>query len=242
MSSRHYLQEYLDKVKSLPLDVTRQLQLLQTEDQQAAALSELIDKNSATCRQICQKKNVTKEGSESLKTLWKEIEESESQLRQIADLKVNAAEAIYNAVDKHVRLLDDTLKQFEDELRRDGRLAEITMAEANARRERERAAASSRRRGRGRGGEGGGGVAGGGGAAEDEKRVLVFSDDMPVDPNEPRYCYCNQVSYGEMVACDHADCPYEWFHFQCVGITETPKGKWLCPDCRAKVRHGAIRL
>lgn len=23
------------------------------------------------------------------------------------------------------------------------------------------------------------------------------------DPNEPRYCICNQVSYGEMVACDN---------------------------------------
>lgn len=23
------------------------------------------------------------------------------------------------------------------------------------------------------------------------------------DPNEPRYCMCNQVSYGDMVACDN---------------------------------------
>ncbi|KAK9272385.1 hypothetical protein L1049_002756 [Liquidambar formosana] len=27
--------------------------------------------------------------------------------------------------------------------------------------------------------------------------------DLPVDPNEPTYCLCNQVSYGEMVACDN---------------------------------------
>jgi inhibitor of growth protein 3 len=26
-----------------------------------------------------------------------------------------------------------------------------------------------------------------------------------VDPNEPRYCLCNQVSYGEMVGCDNAE-------------------------------------
>ena len=25
------------------------------------------------------------------------------------------------------------------------------------------------------------------------------------DPNEPRYCLCNQVSYGEMVGCDNDD-------------------------------------
>jgi inhibitor of growth protein 3 len=28
------------------------------------------------------------------------------------------------------------------------------------------------------------------------------------DPNEPRYCICNQVSYGEMVACDNAEVIY----------------------------------
>lgn len=26
-----------------------------------------------------------------------------------------------------------------------------------------------------------------------------------VDPNEPRYCLCNDVSYGEMVGCDNED-------------------------------------
>lgn len=29
--------------------------------------------------------------------------------------------------------------------------------------------------------------------------------DWPYDPNEPRYCICNQVSYGDMVACDNSD-------------------------------------
>ena len=29
--------------------------------------------------------------------------------------------------------------------------------------------------------------------------------DMPVDPNEPTYCLCEQVSYGEMIGCDNAD-------------------------------------
>lgn len=29
--------------------------------------------------------------------------------------------------------------------------------------------------------------------------------DMPVDPNEPTYCICHQVSYGEMIACDNPE-------------------------------------
>lgn len=57
------------------------------------------------------------------------------------------------------------------------------------------------------------------------------------DPNEPRYCICNQVSYGDMVACDNADCPYEWFHYPCVGVTAPPKGKWYCQPCLASMRR-----
>ncbi|KRX61337.1 Bardet-Biedl syndrome 2 -like protein [Trichinella sp. T9] len=38
------------------------------------------------------------------------------------------------------------------------------------------------------------------------------------------YCYCNQPSFGSM-------CKYEWFHYECVGVTEAPKGDWYCPDC-----------
>nr|CUU98743.1 hypothetical transcript [Hymenolepis microstoma] len=50
--------------------------------------------------------------------------------------------------------------------------------------------------------------------------------DMPIDPNEPTYCICGDVSYGEMVACDNKNCPIEWFHFGCVGLTSKPKGAW----------------
>jgi len=29
--------------------------------------------------------------------------------------------------------------------------------------------------------------------------------DMPIDPNEPTFCLCNQVSYGQMIGCDNPD-------------------------------------
>eukprot|EP00899_Mesostigma_viride_P012083 jgi/Mesvir1/20876/Mv07955-RA.2 len=62
--------------------------------------------------------------------------------------------------------------------------------------------------------------------------------DLPVDPNEPTYCYCNRVYFGEMIACDNPDCIIEWFHFECVGLTteQRPKGKWYCPDCTARMQ------
>ena len=38
-----------------------------------------------------------------------------------------------------------------------------------------------------------------------DARVLNVDLDMPIDPNEPTYCYCNRVSFGEMVGCDNPD-------------------------------------
>ena len=39
-------------------------------------------------------------------------------------------------------------------------------------------------------------------------------DEWNADPNEPRYCLCNQVSYGEMVGCDNNDVSVIFFLFQ----------------------------
>ncbi|OBR14173.1 PHD-finger domain-containing protein [Colletotrichum higginsianum IMI 349063] len=36
----------------------------------------------------------------------------------------------------------------------------------------------------------------------------------PIDPNEPRYCDCNRVSFAEMIACDNEYCDKEWFHLE----------------------------
>ncbi|OAD74286.1 hypothetical protein PHYBLDRAFT_95495, partial [Phycomyces blakesleeanus NRRL 1555(-)] len=56
------------------------------------------------------------------------------------------------------------------------------------------------------------------------------------DNQEPLYCSCRQVSFGEMVACDGQNCPYEWFHMECVGLTAPPKGAWYCNDCLEEMK------
>jgi inhibitor of growth protein 4 len=61
-------------------------------------------------------------------------------------------------------------------------------------------------------------------------------EDLPIDPNEPVYCVCRRVSYGQMIGCDNDDCKFEWFHFDCVGLTEQPSGSWYCPDCSPKFK------
>ena len=59
------------------------------------------------------------------------------------------------------------------------------------------------------------------------------------DEDEPRYCTCNRVSFGEMIACDNDRCPTEWFHLECVDLTKVPKKdtKWFCSErCRREAR------
>jgi len=44
----------------------------------------------------------------------------------------------------------------------------------------------------------------------DEEGIGDTSNDG-VPGDEVTYCYCNGVSYGEMVACDRENCAREWY-------------------------------
>ncbi|OLN94219.1 Chromatin modification-related protein YNG2 [Colletotrichum chlorophyti] len=59
--------------------------------------------------------------------------------------------------------------------------------------------------------------------------MLDLDDDEAGD--DKKYCTCQNVSFGDMVACDNEDCPYEWFHWSCVGLKSEPNGTWFCPVC-----------
>ncbi|GAB7322127.1 hypothetical protein MBLNU13_g03148t1 [Cladosporium sp. NU13] len=68
-------------------------------------------------------------------------------------------------------------------------------------------------------------------------------EQEPIDPTEPRYCTCGDVSWGTMIACDNEEnCEKEWFHLSCVGLEDLPprRTKWYCPDCRKKLKLGVI--
>jgi inhibitor of growth protein 3 len=76
------------------------------------------------------------------------------------------------------------------------------------------------------------------------------------DLDNRRYCVCNGVSYGEMIACDDNNCEQEWvmcffalsvtfsvdrgrfwrpqFHLGCLDLTAPPSGRWFCEACKAR--------
>jgi hypothetical protein len=56
------------------------------------------------------------------------------------------------------------------------------------------------------------------------------------DEETREYCFCRTLSYGQMIACENDQCPYEWFHLECVGLKEPPSESvvWYCPECRTE--------
>lgn len=93
-----------------------------------------------------------------------------------------------------------------------------------------------------------------------EEEESMHEGDDEDEEGEPRYCYCNEVSFGEMVACDNDACPREWFHLSCVGMTKPPGKngkpvpllvtiaclygcgltvpvKWYCNECKDSMRR-----
>ncbi|KAF8203896.1 hypothetical protein BJ912DRAFT_841268 [Pholiota molesta] len=60
------------------------------------------------------------------------------------------------------------------------------------------------------------------------------------DGDDRTYCFCDGVSYGEMIACDDSRCEREWFHLACIGLTVPPDGTWYCDACKKKPKR-AVR-
>ena len=55
-------------------------------------------------------------------------------------------------------------------------------------------------------------------AVDEEGSSIQDDEDDEEDDNEPKYCYCNRISFGEMVACDSNQCKIEWFHLRFVPL------------------------
>ncbi|XP_067658438.1 inhibitor of growth protein 4-like [Haliotis asinina] len=235
MATAMYLEHYLDSLESLPSELQRNFNLMRDLDQRSQELLKQIDHLAEeyldNVRGMLPEKRT--DHLESITKLF-------SKSKEFGDDKVQLAMQTYEMVDKHIRKLDADLARFEADLKdktsSSSRGHDHDMGKKNKDKEKKRKKKEE---------------------FEDEipkkkkkkgQLLPVEADpplppfpsithpsdvlDMPVDPNEPTYCLCHQVSYGEMIGCDNTDCPIEWFHFACVGLTTKPKGKWYCPRCQ----------
>ncbi|KIJ69873.1 hypothetical protein HYDPIDRAFT_78556 [Hydnomerulius pinastri MD-312] len=70
-------------------------------------------------------------------------------------------------------------------------------------------------------------------AAEDVEGDEGEGEGEEGDDGEDKelYCFCQKLSYGEMIACDNPDCPYQWFHLPCVNLKQPLPERWFCAEC-----------
>jgi inhibitor of growth protein 4 len=140
----------------------------------------------------------------------------------VCDEKVAVAQQCYDLVEQHIARLDKDLRVF------DQALAEKEAAAAVAKGLVPPPTAAS---------------VGGAGLASPEPApqlgIAAGASRNAPNPDEPKYCVCNRVSFGEMIACENEACAVEWFHFACVGLSTDAKikGKWYCNACAAERRR-----
>ena len=143
----------------------------------------------------------------------RDVDEMTRRCVAVCDEKVALAQQCYDLVEQHIARLDKDLRVF------DQALAEKEAAAAVAKGLTPPPTAAS---------------VGGAGLASPEPPSVQAQN-----PDEPKYCVCNRVSFGEMIACENETCAVEWFHFACVGLSTDAKikGKWYCNACAAERRR-----
>ena len=217
--------EFIESLESLPIDLSRNLRLLRELDAKSLSLK---SECSTTANRYQQSRS-----HDDKYSIVQALNELQSRRLLNADEKITLANQAYEMVEKHIRRLDDVLEELAAQPpvpSSNARKKKRTVSsndELNANKKRRKfdkplnqvqnKAATIKKN-----------------EQHDLTKVEPVGLDLfPIDPHEPRYCICNQVSFGRMVACDNAQCQIEWFHFACVKLEEEPKGKWFCEQCRA---------
>ncbi|XP_059615818.1 inhibitor of growth protein 4 isoform X4 [Phlebotomus argentipes] len=249
MSSALYLEHYLDGLEHLPNELQRNFNLMRDLDYRAQNIMQTIDEKS---QEVLQSISTDTSKESTRRETVKQIQELFNKAKEFGDDKVQLAIQTYELVDKHIRRLDSDLARFEGEIQDKNSINRGKYEDVSKKKRKGNDTKALGKKKRPQSSEDEAKWNNTNASphvgkhkkqknADIEERIADLdghatphpSDvlDMPVDPNEPTYCLCHQVSYGEMIGCDNPDCPIEWFHFACVGLTIKPKGKWFCPKC-----------
>ncbi|KAI4896848.1 hypothetical protein NFI96_016910, partial [Prochilodus magdalenae] len=195
-------------IENLPCELQRNFTLMRELDNRTEEKKGEIDKLAEEYIS-----NVRNLASEQRMEHLQKIQNAYSKCKEYSDDKVQLAMQTYEMVDKHIRRLDADLARFENELKEKLDVGGYESPDSRA-----------LKKGGGRGLKEKRGPKGRGRKCSDDdsprkkkmKNSPEFSEsllpvhpsdvlDMPVDPNEPTYCLCHQVSYGEMIGCDNPD-------------------------------------
>ncbi|GMH20080.1 hypothetical protein Nepgr_021921 [Nepenthes gracilis] len=245
-----YVDDYLEYANTLPAELQRLLNTIRELDERSQGMINQTRQQTKYCLEMSShgsRKGNSEEDESVLEKIRKDIEASQDNALSLCTEKVLLARQAYDLIDSHIKRLDEDLNNFAEDLKQEGKIRpdelaifpSMPLVPKNEKRKTVYGTPQSRRfdyrerdwdRERDKDSE----LMPPPGSHKKDFPVPI-DVDQPIDPNEPTYCICHQVSFGDMIACDNENCQGgEWFHYACVGLTpETRfKGKWYCPTCR----------
>ncbi|XP_038998966.1 PHD finger protein ING2-like isoform X2 [Hibiscus syriacus] len=249
-----YVDDYLEYASTLPAELQRLLNTIRELDERSQSTINQTRQQTKYCLGLVAKRgngnsymNISHDDEDTIEKINKDIEASHENALSLCTEKVLLARQAYDLIDSHVKRLDEDLTYFAEDLKLEGKISpdehailpplpivpkvekrkpiyftppskRLDYRDRDWDRERDRGFKLMPPPG-----------------SHKKDFATPLEVDQPIDPNEPTYCVCHQVSFGDMIACDNENCQGgEWFHYACVGLTpETRfKGKWYCPACR----------
>ncbi|KAI9272522.1 hypothetical protein BY458DRAFT_508511 [Sporodiniella umbellata] len=209
-------EDYVESLQNLPFEIDQNMQELRRMDEEFQRLRETYTKHKKAYAKM--HKLDSKPTDSNLSPPKTQIEKDYKLALQKQDQKIDLTKKMYDLVSRHIERIDSQMAK--SDIGEDWMGRKVYDQDSWRSTERKQTLPYSSRK---------------------RKVVPSFRANlgdqngvmpaMDIDPNEPKYCYCNQVSFGDMVACDGENCEKEWFHYACAGLHEPPVGKWYCNDC-----------
>eukprot|EP01134_Creolimax_fragrantissima_P007427 CFRG7427T1 len=172
--SENYLDKYLNHIRDLPLTLSAKASTIADLNQQADDLVDSVTLSHAELyAELC--------GTtvDERRAVVDEVKECYQKALQVCDKKVEVAQSMYSMIDKHIRKLDSDVKRL------DKRILVVGNGTPQKRTKYGRKQKQRRRKSD---------------TARIEMEVAAealpkidIEVEMPVDPNEPTYCICQQV-------------------------------------------------
>ncbi|KAL6519722.1 PHD finger protein ing2 [Orobanche minor] len=209
-----FVDDYLEYSSTLPAELQRLLNTVRELDERSQAIINHTRQQTkyilglATQGGSFSRKN---EEDEVFEKLQKEIEANQDNALSLCTEKVLLARQAHDLIDSHIKRLDEDLNYFAEDLKQEGKIAQdepavlppLPLVPKSEKRKLLYGTPQSRRpdykdREWDRDFEL---MPPPGSLRKDFASPIEL--DQPIDPNEPTYCVCHQVSFGDMIACDN---------------------------------------
>ena len=203
----------LTQLDKLPIEIKRQLEEMRELDEKAYKLE-----NESIIVYHDYVVNVRKLSGHTRRTMKSSIANMQKQTSDLCEEKVKLAKSLSECLDNHIQKLDESLEEYEQSIveslskknrksgssptSKSGKTPKRVGKPTNKRHKPTLLTHSILKHSLPNSEETG--------TQMSNIQLLGGRSDMPVDPHEPTYCICHNVSYGEMVGCDNPDCPIEF--------------------------------